>query len=198
MRAISLLVLLVVSGPARAGGFAEVGVGVMVPAADDDWTNYVDPAPKVFARGGFIKNAIGGMLSVDWTPINADRDAIPVIGTLDISSNRFRILGNIVVHAKIGAKLTASGRFGIGIDILQISATYRLGMFETTTDDSDSGLALEPGGGIWYQVGESLHIGGELGLPMSFHSYDMSNDIQLNDFTSLDIDLLFNLRYIPR
>jgi len=168
----------------------------MVPAGDNDWTDYTDPSIKLFVRGGFVQGTIGGMLSFDWTPINVDPDRFPVIGTLDINANRFRILGDIVAHIKAGPKITISPRFGLGADIQMISATYRLGGFESTTDDTDTGLALEPGVGVWFSVGESLQVGGEFAVPMSFHSYDDSNEIRLNDFTSIDIDLLIGLRFV--
>ena len=196
MRSIAFVALLVVSGPAYAGGFAEFGGGLMVPAGDDDWTNYTDPSPKFFLRGGFVGGKIGGMLAFDWTPMSVDN--IPVIGSLDVNAHRFRILGDIVAHIPVAPKLTASARFGLGLDIQHISLTYRLGGFESTTDDTDTGLALEPAGGIWYQVGDAWHVGGELAVPMSFHSYDDGNDIRLNDFTSIDVDILIGLRYMSR
>lgn len=196
MRAIAFVALLVVSAPAYAGGFAEFGGGLMVPAGDNRWTDYADPSPKLFVRGGFVSGTLGGMLALDWTPVATDN--IPVVGSLDVSAHRFRILGDIVAHINIGPKLTASPRFGIGMDIQYISATYSLGGFSTTTDDTDVGLALEPGAGLWYRIGEQWHLGGELAVPISFHSYDQGNDIRLQDFTSIDLDILIGLRYMSR
>ena len=192
MRVIACLAVLAVAAPVHAAdGFAELGGGIMIPAADNTWTKYVDPAPKLFVRGGATQNGFGGMLSLDWTPLNVDTSNWN--GFLDVSAWRIRILANAVAHMRAGDKLEASARFGIGIDIQHVTVSTNAGPFSTKTDDDDSGLALEPAFGLWYNAGP-VQLGGELALPISFHSYDSSNKVQLDDFTSFDVDILIGVR----
>jgi len=192
MRVFAFIAVLAVALPVHAAdGFAELGGGVMIPAADSTWTDYVDPSPKLFVRGGATQNGFGGMLSFDWTPVNVDATTW---NFLDVSAYRFRILANAVAHIHAGNKLEASARFGIGIDIQHVTVRAAIGPLSSKTDDDDYGLALEPAFGIWYDVGP-VQLGGELALPISFHSYNANdNKVVLDDFTAFDVDLLLGVR----
>jgi hypothetical protein len=197
MRALALLALVaipVVPTPARADGFVELVGGVLIPVADDDWTNYVESGPKLGARIGSVSQKVGGMLSLDWSPINTDNQGWSFLGNFaDISSNRFRILANVVTHSSVGKNLTASARFGAGIDISHVSIETNILGNVTKESDTDSGIALEAAGGIWFKV-SSVELGGELAIPVSFHSDDPGDQFDLNDYSSFDIDLLFGVR----
>lgn len=198
MRALAVLPALLVltaAAPARAGGFLELVGGVMIPVADDDWTNYVESAPKFGARIGSVKDKIGGMLSVDWTPINPDNAGWSGFGSsLDISANRFRVLANLVTHTNVGTNLMASARLGAGIDISHVTVESNFFGATMKASDTDTGIALDFGGGLWFKV-SSVEIGAELGLPISFHADDMDDEIDQNDYSSIDIDVLFGVRF---
>jgi hypothetical protein len=183
-------------GSAAADNFIEAVGGAMLPVEDSQWTDYVDSGPKLAVRiGGSGSGNIGGMFSADWTPITEDDQGFG--NAFDISSNRFRLLVNVFMDRKMGPKLTAQIRGGAGIDIASVHVTGDLGplgMFDNS--DSDVGLALEVAGGLWFQAGESVQLGGELALPLGFHGDRDENDITLEEYSSLDIDLLFGVRFM--
>jgi hypothetical protein len=177
MRALALVVLVLAATQAHANGFAELVGGLSIPVADNDWTNYVDSSPKLGVRVGAVQQ-FGAMLSADWTPINTNEGWAVPGASADVTASRFRILVNGLAHAKIAPKLIASARFGLGIDITHVSVTTNILGAQRETTDTDSGIALEPAVGLWVALG-SLHIGGELALPISFHSDDSSDDIDM-------------------
>src|SRR5262249_35882920 len=151
MRALPLVTILAVSSPVYAGGFAEPGGGGMIPRADSGWTNYVEPTPKGVVRARAVRHTRRGTVSVDWQPVSTDAQGWSGAGTYqDINAFRFRILANAVAHIKAGAKLTASARLGAGIDIQHVSVKTVVGPFVSDISDTDTGFALEPGGGLWF------------------------------------------------
>jgi hypothetical protein len=198
MRAICLAAaVLVIPARASAESFVEVAGGIMMPVGDDDWSNYVEASPKLAARvGGSGSEAgrTGALLSVDWTPIAPDDDGF---AGFDISADRFRILVQGFSHVTIGPKLTASIRVGAGIDISHVNLKTNIGPFAGESSDTDPGLALEAAAGLWFDVG-SLQIGGEIALPLGFHADGSDNDVDVNDYMSYDIDLLFGVRLVSR
>jgi hypothetical protein len=198
MRAIALSVaILVVSARAEADNFVEVAGGIMMPVNDDDWTNYVEAGPKLAVRvggTGSSEGTVGGLLSIDWTPIQPDDTGFAGV---DVSSDRFRILLNAYSDRHIGPKLTASFRVGAGIDIAHVNIKTNIGPFSGEDSDTDPGFALELGGGLWFDIG-SLQVGGELALPLGFHADGSDNNIDLNDYMSVDVDLLFGVRFVGK
>lgn len=198
MRAIALsLAMLVVPARASAESFVELAGGIMMPVGDDDWTNYVEAGPKLALRVGGTGSegrTSGALISADWTPIQVDDGAFAFA---DVSADRFRILINAYADRSIGPKLTASIRVGAGIDITHVNARVNLGPFSGESSDTDPGLALEAGGGLWFDLG-SVQVGGEIALPLGFHADGQDNDIDLADYMSYDIDLLFGVRFVSR
>ena len=72
MRVLALALLVALPTTAVADSFVEVDGGVMIPVSDEQWTDYIESGPKLAARVGSMGQKIGGLVSVDWTPINAD------------------------------------------------------------------------------------------------------------------------------
>ena len=180
------LVLLVAATPARAdGGFAELAGGIAIPLGDNTWTNDVSSSPKLVARVGTMAGELGGALSVDWTNGNLNAN----LGQLgNLSANRFRILANLVFHHPVAPKIRISARVGAGVDIAHESYQV-LGVSGSATD---TGIAFEFAGGLWFRVGDTTELGAELGLPIGYHSSKGGNvDF---DYTSYDLDLLFGIR----
>jgi hypothetical protein len=197
MRVLPLLAVLALPTPAVADNYVELFGGIIMPVDDEPWTDYVDSGPKLGLRlGALDTSGFGGMLSVDWTPLNAD-DWSGFGASVDVAAQRFRILVGGSVQRPIGNSLTASFRFGAGLDITHVNVETNFFGVRSKESDTDSGLALEFGGGLWFNVG-SVQVGGEVGLPMSFHSDDRDDDIDLNDYRSIDIDLLFGVRFLSR
>jgi hypothetical protein len=179
---------------ARADSFVEAALGAMIPVSDDQWTDYVDSGIKLAARAGTAPagGGFGALVSVDWTPINDDDDGF---GNVDVSAHRFRILIGGTMQRRLGPKLHGSLRLGLGADITYVSIEGSFFGFQIDSSDTDLGLALEPAAGLWFDAG-SVQIGGELGLPISLlHDDGDDNDIDLEDYTSVDIDLMFAVRF---
>jgi hypothetical protein len=198
MRALPVVALLALTTPAYAEGFAEIFGGMAIPVADSDYTDYVESSPKLGLRVGGLSGNAGGALSLDWTPVNTDNQGFSgPLGSADVSANRFRILATGIVEAKVGPKLYARARLGIGIDITHVNVKVTLLGNTSEGTDTDTGLALEPGGGLWFQLG-GVAIGGELGLPIGFHGNHSNDEITLNDYTSMDVDILFGARFTSK
>lgn len=182
---------------AHADNFVEVAGGIMIPVEDSDWTDYVESGPKVAARvGGVGDNHLGALLSVDWTPLNTDFTGFGPDD--DVSAHRFRLQINVATEQKVGPKLFATFRVGGGVDITRLHIETNLGPFgSTTVDDTDSGLALEAAGGLWFKIG-SLQVGGEVGLPLAFHADGDDDDFDGADYSSFDLDILFGVRFTSK
>jgi hypothetical protein len=190
----ALVVALLVAAPlsARADNIVELAGGFMTPISDDQWSDYSESGPKLAARAGVVGPKVGGLLSLDWSPINTDETGF---GNVDVSAHRFRIQAMGVFHHNAG-KLIASFRGGLGIDIASVSVNGDFFGIQIDESDTDVGLALEVAGGIWFPVG-SVEVGGELALPMSFHSErtQQEDGIAIAEYTSVDLDLLFAVRF---
>jgi hypothetical protein len=199
MRATILsLAVLVVPARASAESFVEVAGGLMMPAGDDDWADYVEPGPKFAVRvGGTGSNGgrSGAMVSADWSPIQNDDTGFG--NAVEVSSDRFRVLLGAFTNVLVGPKLSANIRVGAGVDISHVNIKTNLGPLSSEGSDTDPGFALEAGAGLWFDVG-SVQVGGEIALPLGFHADGSDNDIDLNDYMSYDIDLLFAVRMISR
>ncbi len=187
----ALAVLAIAPATAVAGGFLEVEGGAMIPISDEQWTDYVESGPKLGVRVGSVGNKVGGALSIDWSPINADDNGFG--SAVDISSHRFRILMSAVSHQPVGGNLTASFRVGFGADIAYTNVQTNIFGIMNEESDADVGLALEAGFGLWFNVG-SMQVGGEIALPIGFHDDGPDNDVDLEEYTSVDLDLLFGVR----
>jgi hypothetical protein len=137
----------------------------------------------------------GAMLSVDWTPIN-NNDA-QFGNAVDISTHRFRVLLSAAAQQKIGPKLYASLRIGGGIDIAYVNVHTDILGFTSDNSDTDTGLAIEPAAGLWFHTG-SMQIGGELALPLAWHDDRNDNNVQVNGYTSVDLDLMFGVRFLQQ
>lgn len=197
MRVLPLLAALALPTPVLADNFVELNGGIMMPADDDAWTDYVDSGPKLGVRiGGMDRAGFGAMLSADWTPINTDN--FSAFGaTVDAAAHRFRVLLGGTLQNRVGKSLTASFRFGAGVDLVRLSVESNFFGARSERTDTDSGIALEVGGGLWFDVG-SVQVGGEVGLPIAFHADGDDDEIQLEDYRSIDIDLLFGVRFFSR
>lgn len=193
--------VLVTAGAARADSFLEVAGGLSIPVGDNAWTNLADTSPKLGARVGAVNDkGLGGMIQADWTPVNLNNNGGAFgIGSADIAAHEFRFLADFTVHHPILPKLLLGARAGAGIDIAHASATVTILGNTGSSSDTNVGFAFEVGGGLWYQLGD-VELGGELALPMSWHS-KKGNNTDGNytfDYTSYDIDLLFGVRVLSR
>lgn len=190
MRALAFLVVLAAPVSAHADNIIELAGGLTTPISDDQWSDYVESGPKLAVRAGTVGPKVGALLSLDWSPLNTDESGF---GNVDVSAHRFRIQAMAAVHHRAG-KILASFRGGLGIDVASVSINGNFFGIQIDESDTDVGLALEVAGGIWFPVG-GVEVGGELALPMSFHDDGPDNDIDLEEYTSVDMDLLFAVRF---
>jgi len=188
-----LVVGLAVLAPsvARAETYVELGGGLTLPVSDDDYSDFVDPSVALAARIGGGGPTIGGMASVEWSPLAADSD--------DVSLNRLRLLGHLVLHHRLSPKAEIVGRIGAGIDYIHSHVEIDGGILgRIEGSDSDVGLALEFGGGAWFGIGSgSTQIGVELALPIGIHNKDgkpLDVDDQKIDYTAIDVQILGGVR----
>ena len=191
---IIVLALAAATPAAHADPFVEIAGGVMFPVSNSDWTNAVDVSPKFAARGGFDRGELEGLLSLDWTPVQAKTD--PVF--TDLRYNRFRILASGQLRHLFAPNIRLSVRTGIGIDIAHAGYTVNIPLVgETSGSDTDTGFAFEIATGIWYSLGGKTEVGFELALPISTHSQDANaQNGQIGfHYTAVDIDLLLTVRF---
>ncbi len=160
--------------------------GLAVPISDKTWTNDVDPSLKIGGRFGGGRPDLAGFLSVDFTPISGGNAQVP-----NESAQRYRVLVGVQLWKEVAHHINVAARFGVGMDIAH--ASYSIG--NADHGNTSLGFALEPGGGLWFDVG-SVQVGFELGLPISYHDTkaDMLGDLAFQ-YTSIDIDLLGGVRF---
>jgi len=195
-------VVLLTGGAAYADSFLEVAGGLSIPAGDDNWTNLADTSPKLGARVGAVNDkGLGGMIQADWTPVNLTNDggAIGQVGSIDFAGHNFRFLADLTIHHALLPKLLLSARIGAGIDVAHASITASSPLGTSSTSDTNIGFAFEVGGGLWYPMGD-LELGGEIAVPMGWHSKhgNYSDGNYSFDYSMYNIDLLFGVRVLSR
>jgi hypothetical protein len=183
------------STPARADGFAEGVIGMALPLGDDTYDNGADTSLKLGVRGGALgQSGFGFELAADWTPINDNYGGTVLGQTIDVSFNRFRLQGGLryAAHPAKARSVTVFARALVGVDILHWSVDTTILGATSSSSDTDTGLALEPGFGVVVNVG-SVAIGGQFAVPIGFHSDSNANDNVDTSYRSYDLDLLFTL-----
>lgn len=197
MRIIALVAVLAVASPAFADSFADIVGGISLPLADDTWTKTVDTSPKVGVRAGAVsKEGLGGLLAVDFSPESIPNSSGAIGGISgSFSMFRFRILAELVAQHRFSL-VTLELRAGGGIDLAHDSATGTIGTFSKTTSGTDVGYALEFGGDVWFDLSDSLQLGGQVSLPIGHH--DGSDGGYNFSWTSYDLDVLAGIRFRSR
>src|SRR5688572_4911526 len=99
MRALTVFALLALPGSASADNFVEVAGGIMIPAGDEQWTDYVESGPKLGVKVGGYGEQLGAILSADWTPVNTDDNSFQFGGfSVESAAHRFRLLASLGLH----------------------------------------------------------------------------------------------------
>jgi hypothetical protein len=195
MRALVATCLLVGTGSARADGNLELAGGISIPAGDSNWTRISGTSPKLGIRAGSMWGDFGAMLQADWTPVNLNNAGGSVGNVVSATGaeHAFRILIDAAVQHHLTEHVVLSGRAGIGIDVAHASGTVTVLGTSGTRSDTDVGLAVELGAGVWYDFG-GTQIGGELALPIGNHSAASDNGSIPFQYASYDLDLLVGVR----
>ena len=193
MRTIVVLALLAVATPVHADSYVGLAGGLAMPLTDDQYTDTVDTSPVIGVRVGAYPQALGGYLSFEWMPINLKQD----FGGLDVSAHRFRLIVGPELHHPVSNTLSVTGRAGIGLDIARSSVSGTILGVDFDDSETDMGLGFEFAGGVWFHVG-GIHVGGEVSLPVGIHDDDTSEQDYDYDYTAVDLQLLFGVRFVSR
>jgi hypothetical protein len=193
MRTIVALAVLAVATPVHADSYVGLAGGLAMPLTDDQYTDTVDTSPVLGLRVGAYPQAIGGYLSFEWMPINLKQD----FGGLDVSAHRFRLIVGPELYHPVSNTLSVTGRAGIGLDIARSSVSGTILGVNFDDSETDMGLGFEFAGGIWFHVG-GVEVGGELSLPVGIHDDDTSEQDYDYDYTAVDLQLLFGVRFVSR
>jgi hypothetical protein len=141
------------------------------------------------------------MIQADWTPVNLNNSggAFGTIAGLDIAGHDFRFLADLTLHHQVAPKLVVSVRAGVGLELAPASATVTILGGTSSSSDTNAGFAFEVGGGLWYSLGD-VQVGGELALPVAWHSNrnDGSDNGYPFNYTDYNIDVLIGVRVLSR
>jgi hypothetical protein len=194
------LAILAGSASARAGGFVEVVGGSGLPVGDDAWKSVVTFSPTFGVRAGATIGDWGGMLAVSWTPEVCEngQDGGLGIGEGEVSLHTYRAIASAVVRHRVAPSIAISGHAGAGVDIAVGHVGGLQDYGSSSIAGSDVGLAIDLGVGIWFDfAGGGGQWGIELALSIAHHSdrpiYQAAN--LTFDYTSVDADLLFGVRF---
>jgi hypothetical protein len=196
MRAFVAATLLVTAGAAQADGNLELAGGISIPAGDNNWTNIADTSPKLGVRiGDFPHDGdFGAMLQADWTPVNLNNSGGSFgVGYAAADAHVFRILIDFAAQHHVTEHIVISGRAGIGVDLAHAAGSVSVLGFTGSRSDTDAGLAVEFGGGVWYDFG-GTQVGGEIALPIGNHSSPSENGSIPFQYAMYDVDLLAGVR----
>lgn len=193
MRTLACLAVLVLATPAHADSFVDLFGGISIPVAEEDWTDTVETSPKLGVRVGAFPNNAGVYVGADWMPVNTDYQDNAFA---DVSAHRFRLMAGAIFHQNLSNTLAANFRGGVGADIGYVSVSGEAFGVRYEDSETDTGFGFELAGGIWAKFG-NMEIGGDVQLPVAMHDDDNTDDIDL-DYTSIDIELLFGVRFLSR
>jgi hypothetical protein len=195
MRALVAAILLVTAGAAHADGNLELAGGVSIPAGDSNWENIAKTSPKLGVRiGDFFTQDLGVMLQADWTPVSLNNSGAAFgIGEAAFAAHVFRVLIDFAGQHHVTEHIVLSGRAGIGIDIAHASGSISVGGVSGSRADTDVGLAVEFGGGVWYDFG-GTQVGGEIAVPIGNHSAASENGSFAFQYAMWDVDILAGVR----
>jgi hypothetical protein len=178
-----LFVVMALLVPQRASAepFIDLGAGLVVPLAEEDWTDFVDASAILSVRGGAITSpSLGFMASLDYSPFSED------VRNVDVS--RVRLMGHVMFVSQRSSKMMMTGRIGAGIDNVKLKVEI---FGNVAAEDSDTGFALEGAIGGWFAVSPSVFLGIEGAVPIAYHSDDDNPDV---DLTTIDLIALFGAR----
>lgn len=194
-----LIALLFAPHVAKAENIVDVDLGVGVPASDDDWTDTIDPSFKIGAGFGVLNHSgLGAMLRADWTRATFDDEGGSFgFGSADVDGQRFRIIASAIFRQRVSSLVDLSARLGGGLDIANASAQVTVLGTRRESSDTDVGPAIELGVGAWFHVTDAVRVGGEFAVPIGFHDKqgDGSDGNYTFDYTSIDLDFLFGVRF---
>jgi hypothetical protein len=186
------LISLIAAGAAHAEGFIIIGGGASFPVGDADWEQTVESSPTLVVRGGGGRRTgqrsrlfIEG--SFEYTPLTTNLDS----ALLQLDLSQYRALIGVRLESAIARGALVALRAGLGMDHLRAEVSSPL--LPGSSTDTDTGVALDVGGGVWFTAGPVM-LGVELALPIGFHDDQDANGANL-DFRNTALSLLAGARF---
>lgn len=174
----------------KVGFMMDFVAGVTVPIADSDYKNFADASFKMGLRLGavlYITNHFGIAPEgeFDFIYLEPDKNDFPRIANTETVIYRERgIFGaRYIINFNVGSFYL---RTLIGVDHIGGTSSVSIAGIHSSTDFGSTGLALEPGMGIQFNVVRHLVVGFTTGFPIAFH--DFGNNTR--KFTSADVDFM--------
>jgi len=173
--------------------FLNPALGIAIPMADDDYTEYVGVSFKLaFLTGGFLFHAgpilVGPEIAMDFIPFNIKEKYEDI--DLHLYRMRFQTGARIVFPIPKYERVRLIWRFNLGVDV--VWGDWEWGRFHE--DDSSAGAALDFIGGIEIMVHRMVGVGGYMGLPVSIHDKKFFYE---EDYNSLDLDIMLQVTIYP-
>jgi hypothetical protein len=175
---------------AHADGYLIAGGGIRVPLGDSDWQDLVETSPSLQLGGGTMRkiaphSRLGLDVSFSYSPLASNANSL-----FRVDLSQFRALVGFRLEQLVARGALFAFHGGIGIDHLRAEVSSDLFPDRTETD---TGLALDVGGGFWFSAGPVL-LGVELGLPIGRHHRSQSAQ-NVIDFQSIDLAVFGGARF---
>src|SRR6188508_1574705 len=92
--AFAVAAVLAMASSAQAQPVIDLGAGVVVPVAEDDWENAIDPSFMLsFKAGAFTSPTLAVLGSIDYAPLDGP-------GGNNVSFSRLRIMGHAMFASR--------------------------------------------------------------------------------------------------
>ncbi|HUJ61756.1 MAG TPA: hypothetical protein VLX92_24800 [Kofleriaceae bacterium] len=176
-------------------GSAELLAGGGLPIGNSVWRGGVGPNATLVGRGGASWKWIGGQLSAQYTHdgVSGGSSFVPTA-----SSSRgiqsVRVLGNVTFDYRVNPWMLVSGRLGAGAELLFVG--YR-DEFQQHVTYEDTGLALELGGAVWFDVAD-VELGASVELPYASHSTAIQEEGLMLPSATYAAELLVGIRIVGK
>lgn len=184
--------LVLQTAPARADVYLMVGAGGLLPTGDADWQDAIDSSATFGLRAGVARRTGRGArlafeAAVEYAPLSPANE----LTFLEVELDRYRLLGGVRYELLLTRGALLSLHAGLGLARLSIDVTGPLG----SGSDTDTGLALDLGAGLWFGVSRSVLLGVDLSLPTGFHEDSNDEDNTELDLRTTDLALTFGVRF---
>lgn len=175
---------------ARAEAYLMFSGGGLLPTGDADWEDFIDSSLTFGARAGVAnRTGRGARLAfeavLEYAPLSPE--SVPLF---EVELDRYRLLGAVRYEMLVARGALLSMHAGLGVAHLEMEVTSPIGQ----GSDSDSGLAMDLGAGLWFGVSRTALLGVDVSLPTAFHEDDNPDDNAELDLRTTELALTFGAR----
>lgn len=175
----------------HADAYVMFSAGGLLPVGDADWEDSIDSSLTLGARAGVASKAGRGArlafeATLEYAPLSPDFAS----SLFDVELSRYRLLGGVRYETLVTRGAVLSLHAGLGFAHLAIDVTGPLGQ----GSDTDNGLALDLGAGLWFGVSRTALLGVDVSLPTGFHEDNDPDDDAELDLRTTELALTFGAR----